>query len=899
MRPLVFIIFLFMLPAHDAFSQNVNCPPNIDFETGTLDHWDCSIGHVDTVMGASQITLTPCDPTPGRHEIIDFNTAGFDAYGDFLEASPYGGRYSVKLGNTSVGKEAEGISYTFQIPPSADTFSLTYYYAVVFEDPSHDLIEQPRFFVSAYDVETGRVIDCASYDYVSHGSIPGFRVSPHSADVLYKEWTPSSIDFAGYAGRRVRLEFKTADCTRGGHFGYAYLDVGTGCGGVMALGAHCVNSDSVVLTAPYGFATYTWYNANYTSVIGTSRLVTMRPPPPVSTMFHVDMVPYPGYGCRDTADAEVTILQLPDTPSTIDVAYCRGDYSTQLKALPAGGHELLWYNAATGGTGSTRAPTPSTAAAGVFDYWVSQRSLFGGCEGARKKMTVTVSESPVVSFDINDNQQCQLGNNFLFTSTSTHTLPGAAYIWDFGDGDSAWQQVTNHVYANPGSFPVTLSVINPGCQKKTYKYVSVIDKPEAAFSYPPVICENQTLVVFQDNSYVPGGLSNISTWWWQVGSNVSTTRVPPSFTAGGAGTIPVKLVVTTIDGCRSDTASDVLGIHYFPIPTFSIRSAQCDNEVVQLKDLSYMPVASDGQIAKWYWRYDNILSSTIQHPATFLSAGTHAIGLEVESDKGCRSRTADSLLIVHPKPSITLNISDSCVFRNIIYTAGTTSSVAVDKWLWNFGYGLNQRNNSITRRFTQEDNHPVTLIGQTIYNCRDTIIRPFTIYYNRSKAERDTVAAKDEPVRLVTSKAMNMRWYKWTPDIGLDSTSIQNPVATYDRDQVYELNTLTIQGCDSYSKILVRRYKGPDLYVANAFTPNADGRNDVLHVFPVGIKSFKYFRIFNRRGLLVFETTNYYAGWDGTYKGALVDPENYVWMAMATDYKGNVLFRKGNVIVLR
>ncbi|MBL0357917.1 MAG: gliding motility-associated C-terminal domain-containing protein [Chitinophagaceae bacterium] len=899
MKLQVFIFFSSLLLTTSAFSQNANCPPNIDFESGSFAHWDCFIGSVDTVNGANLITLNADSATPGRHELIDFNTAGFDYYGDFLEACPYGGRYSVKLGNTGVGKEAEGISYTFQIPPSADTFSLTYYYAVVFEDPSHDLIEQPRFFVSAYDVETGRVIDCASYNYVSTAAIPGFRRSVHNADVLYKEWTPSSIDFSGFSGRTVRLEFKTADCTRGGHFGYAYLDVGTGCGGVMALGAHCVNSDSVVLTAPYGFQSYTWYNANYTSVIGTSRLVTMRPPPPVSTMFHVDMVPYPGYGCRDTADAEVTILQLPDTPTTFDVAYCRGDYATQLKALPAGGHELLWYTSATGGIAATRAPIPSTAVIGSFYYWVSQRSLFGGCEGARKKMTVTISQTPVVSFGVNDDHQCQVGNHFIFNSTSTNTLPNAGYIWDFGDGDSAFLQSPGHTYASPGSYPVTLTVQNPGCKKTDYKYVAVIDKPVAAFSYPPVICENQTQVIFQNNSYVPGGMSPINTYWWLVGNTVSTTPVPTAFTAGAAGTLPVKLVITTEDGCRSDTATDVLGIHYFPIPTFSFNKGLCNNEVIQFRDLSYMPSTTDGQVVKWYWTYDNVPSSNLQNPAIILSAGIHHVGLQAESTMGCRSRIADSVLIVHPKPAIALNISDSCVFRDINYTASTTSPVTVNKWLWNFGHGLNEGNAVITRKFFQEDYNPVKLIGQTIYNCKDTIIRPFTIYYNRSKAERDTVAAKDEPVQLLTSKAVNMLWYKWSPSTGLSSTTAQNPVATYDLDQVYELNTLTVQGCDSYSKILVRRFKGPELYVANAFSPNNDSRNDILHIFPVGIRAFNYFRIYNRRGQLVFETNNYYVGWDGTFKGMLVDPENYVWMAMATDYKGAPLFRRGNVLVLR
>jgi gliding motility-associated-like protein len=50
-------------------------------------------------------------------------------------------------------------------------------------------------------------------------------------------------------------------------------------------------------------------------------------------------------------------------------------------------------------------------------------------------------------------------------------------------------------------------------------------------------------------------------------------------------------------------------------------------------------------------------------------------------------------------------------------------------------------------------------------------------------------------------------------------------------------------------------------------TPNKDGLNELLKVFPVGIRSFNFFAVYNRYGQQVFYTTNYSEGWDGTYKG--------------------------------
>ncbi|OQA04375.1 MAG: hypothetical protein BWY67_02292 [Bacteroidetes bacterium ADurb.Bin397] len=72
----------------------------------------------------------------------------------------------------------------------------------------------------------------------------------------------------------------------------------------------------------------------------------------------------------------------------------------------------------------------------------------------------------------------------------------------------------------------------------------------------------------------------------------------------------------------------------------------------------------------------------------------------------------------------------------------------------------------------------------------------------------------------------------------------------------------------------------------------------MLKAFPVGIKSFSYFNIYNRYGQLVFSTTNQNVGWDGKFKGALQKLNTFVWIAAAIDYKGNLIQRKGTTTIL-
>ena len=400
-----------------SFSQS--CPQNIDFEKGDFTNWDCFIGstNVDANGTGNEIILSSSPPQVNRHEIMTAASAPRDYYGDFPTLCPYGGKYSVKLGNANTQSQAEGISYTFKVPPVQDTFSFTYFYAVVFEDPGHLEVEQPRFFVTAYDVVTGNLINCASYNYIATSNLPGFKKSPIDTGVLYKNWSPVSIQFVGLANRTVRLEFKTADCTKGGHFGYAYLDVGAGCTNILATAPYCKETNSVILNAPYGFKTYTWYNDDYSNVIGLGQSLTLSPPPATNDVFHVDMEPYPGFGCRDTVDANVVPLSVPDTPrARTEYFYCQNDQPDDLVATGDPGNELWWYKTETGGNGDVNIPVISTATPGEFYYYVSQKVLFG-CESFRRKIKVTVTPTPLASFTINATRQCQNVNNFEFILT--------------------------------------------------------------------------------------------------------------------------------------------------------------------------------------------------------------------------------------------------------------------------------------------------------------------------------------------------------------------------------------------------------------------------------------------------------------------------------------------------
>jgi gliding motility-associated-like protein len=144
--------------------------------------------------------------------------------------------------------------------------------------------------------------------------------------------------------------------------------------------------------------------------------------------------------------------------------------------------------------------------------------------------------------------------------------------------------------------------------------------------------------------------------------------------------------------------------------------------------------------------------------------------------------------------------------------------------------------------------------------------------------------------------------FVWSPAVGLSDPSIPNPIVTVGaigQDIQYRVIASTQAGCRGEGYVNVRVYKGPDIYVPTGFTPNNDGRNDKFTPFPVGMKSYNYFRVFNRWGQLLFSTSKLHVGWDGTLGGVQQPGGTYVWMIEGLTKDNRVITKKGAVTLIR
>ncbi|HEX2631134.1 MAG TPA: hypothetical protein VHM26_19100, partial [Chitinophagaceae bacterium] len=290
-------------------SLHAQCPPNIDFEDGSFTNWSCYIGNVAAVGDQNVISIYPSGPVPGRHTIFpSVPNAGVDPYGGFPINCPNGSGYSIRLGNDMGGGEAEGISYEFTIPAGRDVYNLIYHYAVVFQDPDHRENEQPRMQIEILNVTDNVLIDCSSFSFHPFGTLlPGFQLSSNGGEtpVWFKDWSAVSINLNGHAGKIIRLYFKTADCTFRRHFGYAYIDVNSECSDEFVGATFCPDDTAVYVTGPCGYQNYTWYNSNFSAILGSDQTLTLNPAPTSGTTVAVEVIPYAGYGCLDTLYAKL------------------------------------------------------------------------------------------------------------------------------------------------------------------------------------------------------------------------------------------------------------------------------------------------------------------------------------------------------------------------------------------------------------------------------------------------------------------------------------------------------------------------------------------------------------------------------------------------------------------
>ena len=653
----LFFVAIALCSASPSIAQNI-CPPNIDFEFGNFQNWICSYGTVAVSGNENVISLPNTGVVDNRHTIISNNPGGaVDPFGLFPINCPNGSGYSIRLGNSNTGKEAEAATYEFTIPATASQYSIAYQYAVVFQESDHADNQRPRFNAKVFNVQSNSYIGCASFEYVAYSSLPGFQISTVKNDVVYKNWTPVTINLSGYEGQTIRLEFTTADCTQGGHFGYAYIDVNTGCSTPVLGSKYCTGDSSVTLTAPYGYESYRWFNSNFTQQLGAQSTLTLSPAPASGTKYAVEITPYTGFGCKDTIFTTVTANAKPVSNAGSDVAFCN-NLQVQIGANSNSSYSFSW--GPTTGLSNPNISNPYASPSAATNYIVTTTDVNSGC---KSNDTVLVTPSIIDTNLTVNGKNIYCGDETI--NTILTTIPTESIKWYQNNSIVTGNTGNNFTVSDPATYYAVLSN-NDGCVDSTRKVsIQKFPNPVAQFSIDNAgQCIINNSFQFANSSTASTGTPSFN---WQFGDSNTSTATDPTHSYNIAGSYAIQLIADNGFGCR-DTASITATVYPQPIAGFNFDS-YCINKQVQFTNTTN---ANGSASVSYEWDLGNNITSASINPAnTYNTAGNYTIQLKATSP-GCLNYPnikTEILSVEQPVKGITYNTVNAIINNPITLQA--------------------------------------------------------------------------------------------------------------------------------------------------------------------------------------------------------------------------------------
>ena len=740
-RSLIFFTYLLLLGS--VSQAQLSCPPNIDFENGNTGYWKFYTGTCCPIVAN---TLTGA--LPNRH-VLTSGTA-LDPYGSFPIVAPGGGNYSLKLGNSSTGAQAERARYHVRVPTGLSNYSLIYRYAVVLQNPGHTVTEQPRFEVKAYDSATNALLTCGQFSYVSSSSLPGFTLSPYGSQVWYKSWSSASIDLSGQAGKTIIVEFSSGDCGLSGHFGYGYVDMN--CSLFQIQNVNCNGSPWTSLSAPPGFQLYKWYNANFTQIATGQNVVI--PTPPTTTHYYVVLTPYAGYGCADTLMTTVSINSF--SVNTINDTFVCNNGNIQLNTNIIGGSSTFYSYVWTPSTGLSCSTCASPVATPLVNTKYKVTATDGN--GCTRQDSVTIHVGPVTSTVSITPVSC-FGDS---TGSATVAISQGVSPYTFAWSTQPQQTASTATQLSAGTYQVIVTDAH-GCKDTT---AITINQPPAlnnTFTSNHISCKggnNGTITVA-----TTGGITPYSYAW-------STTPSSSSPTVNNLVAGTYWVTTTDTNGC---TQTDTIQLTEPSLPL----SAQSSKTHVSCKggNNGTAIVVASGGTPPYSYTWNTVPSLSAASIAN-LVAGTYTY--TITDSKGCVY--VDSVIITEPLNVLSASLSKSNVScmngQNGAATVTANGGTAPYTYSWNTT--PIQTSGTITNLIAGSYTVTVTDTNGCTTTASTSITQPTALNTSIIKTDVKCFNGNDGVATVTASGGTTPYSYTWnTSPVQLTNTATNLPQGNY------------------------------------------------------------------------------------------------------------------------
>ncbi len=567
-------------------------------------------------------------------------------------------------------------------------------------------------------------------------------------------------------------------------------------------------------------------NTSYTWNFGNGVVYSGATPPPVL---------YSGYGAYSvTLIAENTVTECLDTLVLEDyinighpiefsfspIEACVGTDVTFTDETPEAANAVSW-DFGDGSAPSTAAnPTHAYQNAGFYNITLTR--TIGNCTSSKTStVQVEVFELPDVAYNNDNSFGCSIPHSVNFTGVSSQAT---AWLWDFGDGNTSTSQNPNHVYADYGSYNVSLTVTNSnGCENTISTTTIEVTETLAQIASEQYFGCTPLSVTLVDSSISVLPISDY-TWEVLIPSGTLTSNLPqPNFVIPDTGCFDIVLTVSNPLGCMDTrTFGNAICVGMDPVPNFEGSPlVTCVEDSVFFTDLSTQFADT------WFWSFGNDKESFDQNPGTiYTDTGFYDVTLFV-ADKGCFGEVTFENYIQVTEPKSRFKVIQNC--NDKFFVEMNNTSIGADTYAWDFGVaGIDTDTSSLfnpTYSYQDTGTYTITL---TTFNmttgCEHSETKKIFVHDPLSSF---TLSATEGCVPLTINginNSVHAAEYHWS-GVGMtfSDTSIIDPEITFDTPGMYDelqLIVTDVNGCSDTTRL-------SDTIFVNGidvdFTPNPIG----------------------------------------------------------------------------
>lgn len=733
----------------------------------------------------------------------------------------------------------------------------------------------------------------------------------------------SALSYATYFGGPVSHEHVDGGTSRFDRGGVVYQSVCAGCGknndfpttpgavsqtnnspncnnGVfkfdfnlpIVLADFDVNTTCTNIAAVFDNNSQASNNATYSWVFGDGGTSSQQNPQHIYTqsgIYTVRLIVSDPGTCNfsDTTERQVLVLASGGTNTIPTVTICSGQ-SVQIGVPPASDSSVIYFWSPSAGLSETDVSNPIAAPVQTTQY---QLLLGNGV------CTDTFIQRVVVSTDdliLSSTGTACIGDTIVLSVVSSAGNTFATYSWAPAGLIVAGASTANPlaVVTSATTFTVTVTT-QQNCTFIDSVLVTVTGGANvvADFDLPPSGCVPYT-AQFTNSS--TAGTNAI--YEWSFGDGGTSSQLNPQHTYQTGGLYDITLIVRDNNSCnKADTITRQLVL--LSDSTFSLPpTTVCSGSSVQIGF-----VASD-TVLTFQWQPAATLSNSNTSNPVATPAGT-TIYLLVVSNGICSDSIYQQVNVVR---DTLFAGSDTLACAGSILRLSASHSNGAIALQYNWSPDANIVSGDTTAVPVVTITQPTTFVvtATNAFGCIyiDSVsVAPFATQPDViASADPDTIRFGQTSQLLADST--NASWLMWMPDSTLSALNIVDPVASPRRSQYYIVEVRDENNCAKTDTVWIYIEATPceqsSVYVPNAFSPNADGKNDVLYVRANNVTQL-YFAVYDRWGQRMFETRDIAKGWDGTFKGKQIDPAVFGWYAEGLCDGGKKFELKGNVTLIR